>query len=114
LEIIAHEFTDSLSTFLLENPASNEKEWLKQLDQADLASLVDLLRLIVEGRGVPGFDEFECVNKITDAHLLAFKINNIGKKRRILKMKPERQIKLISGVLADAQLILISHKMVWP
>jgi len=112
MENITHEYTDSLSTFLLENPTSNEKDWLKQLDQADLSSLVDLLRLIVEGRGVPGFDEIECINRITDAQLLAFKINNIGKKRRITTMSPERQIKLTARILTDAQLTLISHEII--
>jgi hypothetical protein len=112
MEMIAHEFTDSLSIFLRENPASNERDWLKQLDQCDLSMLVDLLRLIVEGRGVPGFDESECINKYSDAHLLAFRVANIGKKRRITTMSPERQIKLISRVLVDAQLTLINHKII--
>lgn len=51
MEIIAHEFTDSLSSFLLENPTSNERDWLKQIDQGELSTLVDLLRLIAEGEG---------------------------------------------------------------
>lgn len=109
MEKIAHEFTDSLSCFLLENPASNERDWLKQLEQGQLSSLVDLLRLIVEERDVSGFSESDCINKITDAHLLVFSVNNIGKRRHISKIKPERQMKLISRILGDAQLTLISH-----
>lgn len=112
MEMIAHEFTDSLTRFLLESTASNEKDWLKQLDQGQLSSLVDLLRIIVEDRGIVGLSESECLNKFTDAHLLAFKVNNIGKKRFISKLKPERQIKLISKILVDAQLTLISHNIV--
>jgi hypothetical protein len=109
---IPHEFTDSLSKFILENPASNEKDWLKHLDQGELSSLVDLLQLIVERKIVIGLDEFEWLNKFTDAHLLAFEVNSIGKKRRTRTMRPERQIKLISRILADAQLTLISNKII--
>lgn len=112
MEVIAHEFTDSLSRFLLENPDSNERDWLKQLDQDDLSFLVDLLRIIVEGRGIPGFNKLDCLNKFTDAHLLAFKVNNIGKKRNISKMTSERQIKIIASILTYAQLMLINRKII--
>lgn len=112
MEIITHEFTDSLSSFLQENPESNEKDWLTQLDQAALSHLIDLLRIIVEGGGIHGFNEYECLNKIIDANLLVFKVNNIGKKRHISKIKPERQVKLLNRILADAQLILISRKII--
>ena len=109
---IPHEFTDSLSKFILDNPASNERDWLKQLDQGELSSLVDLLRLVVEGRSLPGFDEAEIFYKFGDAHLLAFEVSSIGKKRRTRTMRPERRIKLISRILADAQLTLISNKII--
>lgn len=112
MEVITHKFTDSLSRFLRENPASNERDWLKQLDQDDLSFLVDLLRIIVKGRGIPGLNKLDCVNKFTDAHLLAFKVNNIGKKRCISKMEPERQIKVIATILTYAQLMLINRKII--
>lgn len=110
--VITHKFTDSLSRFLRENPASNERDWLKQLDQDDLSLLVDLSRIIVEGGSIPGLNELDCVNKYTDVRLLAFKVNNIGKKRHISKMKPERQIKVIASTLMNAQLMLISPKLI--
>lgn len=112
IEVITHKFTDSLSQFLRENPDSNELDWLKQLDQDDMSFLVDLLKVIIENKGVPGLNKIDCLNKITDALLLAFKVNNIGKKRRILKMAHERQIKVLAKILTNAQLMLISRKII--
>lgn len=112
MEIIAHEFTDSLSNFLQKNPSLNEKDWMKQLDHADLWALVELLRIVVDRRGFPGLDELQSLNRQTDIHLLAFKVNNIGKKRQILSMECERRFKLIRRILVDAQLVAINPKII--
>lgn len=112
MSLIPHKFTDSLSQFLSENPEANERDWLKKLDEDDLSLLVELLKIIVQGRGVIGLSKSECINTITDAHLLAFKVSNIGKKRKILNMKPERRIKVIANILAYAQLMMINRRII--
>jgi len=62
---------------------SNNNQWLFSLEYSDISLLVDLFKIIVEGRSVIGLSESECINIISDAHLLAFKVTNIGKKEKL-------------------------------
>lgn len=112
MERIAHEFTDLLSAFLSKNKALNEKDWLKQLNDYQLSKLVDILHFAIEGKGWSGVDEYDALNKNTDAHLLIFRINNIGKRRRIDKIEPNRRLKLMKGFLAEAQLASINRGLI--
>lgn len=109
---IAHEFTDLLSDFLGGSTSLNEKDWLKQLNDNQLTQLIDILQFAIEGKGFPSADEHEAINKNIDAHLLIFKINNIGKKRHISKIEPNRRLKLMKGLLSQAQLALISRGLI--
>ena len=62
--------------------------------------------LVVDDRAIPGLNENDCVNKFTDANLLAFKVINIGKKHRISTMKPEVRTNFLDRILTEAQSLI--------
>jgi hypothetical protein len=112
MEAIKHKFTDSLSKFLIEHPTANHLEWLEQLDHNELSQLIRFSTIIVNTQvtiqNATEFLDHVSINDTSDIHLLAFKVNNIGKKRKISKIEPARRINLINKIAMDAQITLIS------
>lgn len=108
MEVISHEFSDLLSEFLKVAPSSSYHDWLRQLNNGQLSRLRRDLKYALNWDGVFGRPS-DCFNIIADAHLLVFKVNNIGKKRSAIKMPPVRQHKIMSKILIDVQLLLINR-----
>ena len=110
MEKISHEFTDAISEFLDANPSASYQDWLVQMQDNQLSRLRRDLQYAIEWDGVFGRPS-DCFNIIADAHMLVFKVNNIGKKRLVSRMPPERQHKIMKKILGDVQLLLINRNL---
>ncbi len=117
-EIPRHKFTDLLGDFRKENPTQGLNDWLRTLSLDDLNHLEKLLSLtyfMKDDLEIELKDYFELLfsppvltlNEATDMFLLAFRVSEIGKKRRRLNMEPAKRMALTGKVLTDVRMIRV-------
>lgn len=118
IEIPRHKFTDLLGDFRKENPTEGLKDWLRTLSLDDLNHLEKLLALMyymkdeneIEFTDIPDLllsPPILTRNEASDIFLLAFRVSEIGKKRRRLNMEPAKRTALTGKILTDVRMIRI-------
>ena len=116
IEIPRHKFTDLLGDFRQENPTEGLNEWLRALSLDDLNHLERLLALMYymkDENEIEFTDILDLLlsppiltlNEASDMFLLAFRVSEIGKKRRRINIEPAKRMALTGKILTDVRMI---------